>query len=86
MSGVLGIRNMLTGMVYYLKTDDLAFEAQRLRFSLDMGDFPVKSLQDDYEQTGLELFLIEPACQCELAEADRMLRSLQDKAKDRLYR
>lgn len=28
MSGVLGIRNMLTGMVYYLKTDDLAFEAQ----------------------------------------------------------
>ena len=54
--GIIKIENMLSGKILLVKSTDVVKDYSRIRFALDMGTFDVKSLEDDYTATGLELF------------------------------
>ena len=58
--GILRIYNIQTDESLLLKSNDLAKDIQSIRFKLDLGMYEQKSLQDEYESIGLELFCIEP--------------------------
>ncbi|MGP1419754.1 MAG: hypothetical protein ACTTJZ_08155 [Sphaerochaetaceae bacterium] len=56
--GIIEIRNLLTDQCLYLASDDTFADCAKVRFMLDLGTHPCKSLQADYTATGLELFEI----------------------------
>lgn len=55
-SGIVALRNLKTDQVYLFYAEDIKAECISARFKLDMESFPCKSLQDDYTNTGLEVF------------------------------
>lgn len=55
-SGIVALRNLKTDQVYLFFAEDISKECVSMRFKLDMGMHPCKSLQDDYTNTGLEVF------------------------------
>ncbi|MDY4888406.1 MAG: hypothetical protein SO135_01505 [Sphaerochaetaceae bacterium] len=56
--GIIEIRNLLSDRRLYISSDDTFSDCAKIRFQLDLGTYPLKSLQDDYNETGLELFII----------------------------
>jgi hypothetical protein len=80
--GVLCIRNLRTGMSLLVPSDDVVHDAQRIRFSLDMGTFGNADLQHEYERTGLESFAIDPMALADAKEdIDSVVRACRDKLK-----
>ncbi len=55
-AGIIKIENMLTSEILLIKSTDAVSDYKKIRFSLDLGTYWNKELQDDYEKTGLELF------------------------------
>lgn len=55
-SGVVALRNLKTDKVYLFFSKDIKKDCVSMRFQLDLGMFPCRSLQDDYTSTGLEVF------------------------------
>ena len=55
-SGVVALRNLKTDKVYLFFSRDIKKDCVSMRFQLDLGMFPCRSLQEDYTQTGLEVF------------------------------
>ncbi|HIV98340.1 MAG TPA: hypothetical protein IAB12_00990 [Candidatus Ornithospirochaeta avicola] len=76
--GIVKIENMMSGKVCLISSEDIVKSYSSLRFSLDMGTFSNKMLQDDYDKTGLELFNIEKDV---IASKDEDLSLLLEKRK-----
>ena len=55
-AGVVALRNLKTDKVYLFYSRDIKADCVSMRFKLDLGMFPCRSLQDDYTKTGLEVF------------------------------
>ena len=55
-SGVVALRNLKTDKVYLFFSRDIKKDCVSMRFQLDLGMFPCRSLQEDYTKTGLEVF------------------------------
>ncbi|MBQ6672256.1 MAG: hypothetical protein IKR80_03000 [Spirochaetales bacterium] len=55
-SGIVALRNLKTDRVYLFYSDDIRKDCIDMRFKLDMGMHPCRSLQADYTETGLEVF------------------------------
>ena len=55
-SGVVCLRNLKTDRVYLFLADDIEKENAKVRFQLDLGMHPCDDLQEDYTNTGLEVF------------------------------
>lgn len=60
-SGIIEIRNLLTDRCLCLASEDTFSDCASIRFSLDLGTYPLASLQEDYTNTGLEVFEIREA-------------------------
>lgn len=58
-SGIVAIRNLKTDYVWLYWADDIQKANVDNRFKLDMGMHQCSSLQQDYTQTGLEVFRFE---------------------------
>lgn len=75
-SGVVCLRNLKTDRVYLFYAEDIQSECARMRFELDLGLHGCKSLQEDYENTGLEVFrfdtLLETSDKNELARLSKV--------------
>jgi hypothetical protein len=56
--GIIEIRNLLSDRRMYIASDDTFRDCAKVRFELDLGSFSCKALQEDYTETGLELFEI----------------------------
>ena len=57
--GLLNVRNLLTGRMLLIKSEDFTKDIQSIRFQLDLGSYPHDHLQKEYDHLGLELFTIE---------------------------
>ena len=56
MSGIVALKNLKTDRVYLFYADNVVEDSARMRFELDLGMCGCKTLQEDYTETGLELF------------------------------
>lgn len=65
-----------------MKSENITEDIQKIRFDLDLGNFPNQSLQDEYEHQGLEIYTIEPLL---LAEEKENLDKLLQQGKEKLY-
>ena len=54
--GIVALRNLKTGKVFLFYSKDIEKDCIDMRFKLDLGMHPCKALQDDYAETGLEVF------------------------------
>ena len=54
--GVVAIRNLKTDRVYLFYSNDIKGDCVKSRFQLDLGMLSCRSLQEDYTNTGLEVF------------------------------
>ena len=54
--GVVAIRNLKTDRVYLFYSNDIKGDCVKSRFQLDLGMHGCRSLQEDYTNTGLEVF------------------------------
>ncbi len=52
-SGVVALRNLKTDRVFLFFSHDVKKDCVSMRFSLDLGMHPCRSLQEDYSNTGL---------------------------------
>lgn len=84
--GIIEIRNLLSDKCLYLSSDDTFGDCAKIRFQLDLGSYQVEELQDDYSETGLELFEIREVeiLSCP-QEKDDALKRWNDSCQD-LYR
>ena len=55
-SGIVVLRNLKTDRCFLFYADDIQKANTEMRFQLDLGMHPCKSLQEDYTNTGLEVF------------------------------
>ena len=55
-SGVVSLTNLKTGKTYLFFSSNIKKDCIDMRFKLDLGFHPCKTLQDDYTSTGLEVF------------------------------
>lgn len=55
-SGIVALRNLKTDRVFLFFSNDIKKDCVDMRFKLDLGMHPCKSLQSDYTATGLEVF------------------------------
>lgn len=54
--GIVALRNLKTDQVYLFFSEDIKNDCVKERFNLDLGMHSCKSLQEDYTNTGLEVF------------------------------
>ena len=54
--GVVALRNLKTDKVYLFYSEDIKKDCVDMRFQLDLGMHPCAELQEDYAETGLEVF------------------------------
>ena len=54
--GIVALRNLKTDKVYLFYSDDIKKDCVDMRFKLDLGMHPCRALQEDYTETGLEVF------------------------------
>ena len=73
-AGVVALRNLKTDKVYLFYSRDIKADCVSMRFKLDLGMFPCRSLQDDYTKTGLEVFRFDTL---ELTEDESRLEILK---------
>ena len=74
-SGIVALRNLKTDKVYLFFSKDIKKDCVSMRFQLDLGMFPCRSLQDDYTSTGLEVFRFDTL---ELTEDEGRLEALKE--------
>ena len=74
-SGVVALRNLKTDKVYLFFSRDIKKDCVSMRFQLDLGMFPCRSLQEDYTKTGLEVFRFETL---ELTDDEERLDELKE--------
>ena len=74
-SGVVALRNLKTDKVYLFFSKDIKNDCVSMRFQLDLGMFPCRSLQEDYTNTGLEVFRFDTI---ELTEDEARLEALKE--------
>lgn len=79
--GIYRIYNLKTDRTYLAASEDIAKSAAAERFQLDLGMHSMRSLQEDYTTTGLELFVIEPVKE---AEPEEDLQALLGKVREEL--
>ena len=77
--GIIKIENMLTGRIYLVKSIDVVKDYSKIRFSLDLGTFENKALEEDYTKTGLELFDISLDAECD--DPDKLNTLLEERRK-----
>ncbi len=83
MRGIIRIFNLHTERTLLLKSENFTEDIQKIRFELDMGNFPNKELQAEYEEQGLEIFTIEPLIIAEKKEnLDKLLQQGEKKIED----
>ncbi len=80
--GLIRIVHLLNGKTFLTTSEDIAKEMVRIRFQLDMEEYPHLQLQQEYTQTGLELFSIEPYLVVENAHED--LEALRQREENKL--
>lgn len=73
-SGVVALRNLKTDKVYLFFSRDIKKDCVSMRFQLDLGMFPCRSLQEDYTSTGLEVFRFDTI---ELTDDEKRLKELK---------
>ena len=73
-SGVVALRNLKTDKVYLFFSRDIKKDCVSMRFQLDLGMFPCRSLQEDYTRTGLEVFRFDTI---ELTDDEKRLEDLK---------
>ncbi|HKL58885.1 MAG TPA: hypothetical protein VJ863_03220 [Sphaerochaeta sp.] len=74
MRGIIRIHNLQTDKTFLLKSENLTQDIQKIRFDLDLGNFPNQELQAEYEEKGLEIYTIDPLLIAEKREnLDRLL-------------
>jgi hypothetical protein len=73
-AGVVALRNLKTDKVYLFYSRDIKADCVSMRFKLDLGMFPCRSLQEDYTKTGLEVFRFDTL---ELTEDESRLEILK---------
>ncbi|HKL56950.1 MAG TPA: hypothetical protein VJ854_01015 [Sphaerochaeta sp.] len=72
--GIIRIHNLQTDKSLLVKSENLTQDIQKIRFALDMGNFPNKELQAEYEEQGLEIYTIDPLLFAEKREnLDKLL-------------
>lgn len=54
--GIVALKNLKTDQVYLFYSEDIKNDCIKERFNLDFGMHPCKALQEDYTNTGLEVF------------------------------
>jgi len=54
--GIVAIRNLKTDRVFLFYSNDIKNDCIKARFNLDLGMHECKALQEDYSNTGLEVF------------------------------
>ena len=54
--GIVSLHNLKTDKAYIFYSNDIKQDCIDMRFNLDLGMHPCKSLQEDYANTGLEVF------------------------------
>lgn len=81
-SGIVCLRNLKTDKVYLFYANDIQKENADMRFKLDLGLHPCRELQDDYAETGLEVFRFDTI---ELTD-DRSKLDIIKKQFDKQYR
>lgn len=59
MRGIISIKNLTNGKVFLTVTENAWKTFKNERFALDMGMHDCQSLQEEYTETGLEVFVIE---------------------------
>ncbi|MBQ2049722.1 MAG: hypothetical protein II493_04855 [Spirochaetales bacterium] len=74
-AGVVALRNLKTDKVYLFYSEDIKKDCVNMRFQLDLGMHPCKSLQEDYTRTGLEVFRFDTI---ELTKDEGRLAALAD--------
>ena len=74
-SGVVALRNLKTDKVYLFFSNDIKKDCVDMRFKLDLGMHPCASLQNDYSETGLEVFRFDTL---ELTEDEGRLDALKE--------
>lgn len=74
-SGVVALRNLKTDKVYLFFSRDIKKDCVSMRFQLDLGMFPCRSLQEDYTKTGLEVFRFDTL---ELTDDEERLDELKE--------
>ncbi len=57
--GLIMIRNLHTARTHLVVSEDIARDIPKIRFQLDLGNYPNQELQEEYDQTGLELYSID---------------------------
>lgn len=72
--GVVALRNLKTDKVYVFFSHDIRKDCADMRFKLDLGMHPCKALQDDYTETGLEVFRFDAL---ELTDDESRLEALK---------
>ncbi len=81
MRGIIRIYNLQTEKTLLIKSESLTEDIQKIRFDLDLGNFPNTELQNEYEEKGLEIFTIEALL---IAEKKESLDKLLQQGKDTL--
>ena len=83
MRGIIRIYNLQTEKTLLLKSENLTQDIQKIRFDLDLGNFPNKELQAEYEEQGLEIYTIEALLIAEKKEnLDRLLQQGKEKLEE----
>ena len=83
MRGIIRIHNLQTDKTLLLKSENLTQDIQKIRFDLDLGKFPNKELQTEYEEQGLEIYTIEALLIAEKKEnLDRLLKQGKEKLEE----
>lgn len=72
--GIVALRNLKTDKVFLFFSHDIKKDCIDMRFKLDLGMHPCKSLQADYFTTGLEVFRFDTV---ELTENEGRLEELK---------
>ena len=75
------IYNLQTEKTLLLKSENLTEDIQKIRFALDLGNFPNKALQDEYAVQGLKAYRIESLL---IAEKNENLDTLLKQGEEKL--
>lgn len=83
MRGIIRIFNLQTEKTLLLKSENLTKDIQKIRFDLDLGNFPNRELQEEYEEHGLEIYTIDPLLIAENNEdLDKLLQQGEQKLEE----
>lgn len=79
--GIIRIYNIHSDKTMLISSEDVTADIQKMRFALDLGVFSNKDLQAEYEQQGLEVFVLEATS---VVDTDGDLKQALQLEKERL--